>query len=124
MTRITLTTTAANSNAEERRLFMDEINVMKKVSNGNNPHILKMLGCVTATHPMMLVLQFVPHGNLKNYLKTIKATAVRTLLNVALPLFSIQSLMPIHYKVYSVGTHTHARARAHVQRTHTQAYKL
>ena len=88
MTRISLTTIAANSNAEERRLFMDEINVMKKVSNGNNPHILKMLGCVTATHPMMLVLQFVPHGNLKNYLKAIKATAVRTLLNVALPLFS------------------------------------
>ena len=52
---------------------MDEINVMKKVSDCNNPHILKMIGCVTSTHPMMVVLQFVPHGNLKDYLKAQRA---------------------------------------------------
>ena len=52
---------------------MDEINVMKRVSDGNNPHILKMLGCVTTTNPMMLILQFVPHGNLKDYLRAMKA---------------------------------------------------
>ena len=51
---------------------MDEINVMKKVSDGSNPHILKMLGCVTTTLPMMLVLQFVPHGSLKDYLKAMR----------------------------------------------------
>ena len=56
---------------------MDEINVMKKVSDGSNPHVLKMLGCVTTTLPMMLVLQFVPHGSLKDYLK-----AMRTVNNV------------------------------------------
>ena len=52
---------------------MDEINVMKRVSDGNNPHVLKMLGCITTTNPMMLILQFVPHGNLKNYLRAMKA---------------------------------------------------
>ena len=52
---------------------MDEINVMKKVSDCNNPHILKMIGCVTSTHPMMIVLKFVPHGNLKDYLKAQRA---------------------------------------------------
>ena len=46
---------------------------MKRVSDGNNPHVLKMLGCVTATNPMMLVLQFVPQGNLKNYLRAMKS---------------------------------------------------
>ena len=51
---------------------MDEINVMKRVSYGNHLHVLKMLGCVTATDPMMLVLQFVPQGNLKNYLRGMK----------------------------------------------------
>ena len=61
-----------NSSAEEKQLFTDEINVMKRVSDGNNPHVLKMLGCVTATNPMMLVLQFVPQGNLKNYLRAMK----------------------------------------------------
>ena len=53
-------------------MFVDEINVMKTVSVGNNPHVLKMLGCVTATNPMMLVLQFVPQGNLKNYVRAMK----------------------------------------------------
>ena len=61
-----------NSSAEEKQLFIDEINVMKRVSDDNNPHVLKMLGCVTATNPMMLVLQFVPQGNLKNYLRAMK----------------------------------------------------
>ena len=46
---------------------------MKRVSEGRNPHILKMLGCVTTTNPMMLILQFVPHGNLKDYLRAMKA---------------------------------------------------
>ena len=58
-------------------MFMDEINVTKAVSVGNNPHVLKMLGCVTATNPMMLVLQFVPLGNLKNYLRAMKTVDVR-----------------------------------------------
>ena len=51
---------------------MDEIKMMKRVSDGTNPHILKMLGCVTATFPKMLILQFVPHGNLKDYLRAMK----------------------------------------------------
>ena len=63
---------ADNSSAEEKQFFMDEINVMKRVSYGNHLHVLKMLGCVTATDPMMLVLQFVPQGNLKNYLRGMK----------------------------------------------------
>ena len=63
-----------SSGAHERKLFMDEIQVMKRVSDGNNvnPHVLKMIGCVTTTHPMMLLLQFVPHGNLRNYLGAMK----------------------------------------------------
>lgn len=55
-------------------MFMDEIDVMKKVSDGNNPHVLQMLGCVTTTLPMMLLLQFVPNGSLKDCLKAEKIT--------------------------------------------------
>ena len=51
---------------------MDEINVMKRVSDGLNPHVLKMIGCVTTTYPMMLVMEFVPHGSLKDYLRAKK----------------------------------------------------
>ena len=63
---------SGNSNDHERKLFKDEINVMKRVSNGINPHVLKMLGCVTTTFPMMLILQFVPHGSLKDYLRAMR----------------------------------------------------
>ena len=67
-----------NSSGNERRLFLDEIRVMKKVSDGYNPHVLKMIGCVTATLPIMLLMQFVPHGSLKDYLRAMKpSTEVR-----------------------------------------------
>ena len=62
-----------NSSGNERRLFLDEIRVMKKVSDGYNPHVLKMIGCVTTTLPTMLLMQFVPHGSLKDYLRALKA---------------------------------------------------
>ena len=57
---------------------MDEISVMKKVSDGNNPHVLKMIGCVTTTLPTLLLMQFVPHGSLKDHLRSLAgATEVR-----------------------------------------------
>ena len=58
-----------SSRSHEKKFFVNEIEVMKRVSDGNSPHVLKMLGCVTTSFPMMLVLQFVPHGNLKDYLR-------------------------------------------------------
>ena len=59
-------------------MFSDEIDVMKKVSDGSNPHVLQMIGCVTTTFPMMLLLQFVPNGDLKDYLRSSQfATSVR-----------------------------------------------
>ena len=66
-------TFADNSTAEETRLFMDEIRVMKRVSDSESPHILQMIGCVTNTLPPIILLEFVPHGNLKDYLRKLKA---------------------------------------------------
>ena len=42
---------------------------MKKVSAGNNPHVVKMVGCVTLSSPVMLLLEYIPHGNLCDYLR-------------------------------------------------------
>ena len=64
---------SGGSRGEERKLFLDEINLMKRISDGSNPHVLKMLGCVTTTLPMMLIMQFVPHGSLKEYLRAMKS---------------------------------------------------
>ena len=52
--------------------------MMKKVSDGNNPHVLKMIGCVTTTLPTLLLMRFVPHGSLKDYLRSLAgSTEVR-----------------------------------------------
>lgn len=62
---------AGFNSVEECKLFSDEINVMKKVSDGcSNPHVLQMIGCVTVTFPMMLLLQYLPNGSLKDYLRS------------------------------------------------------
>ena len=38
---------------------------MKKVSAGNNPHVVKMVGCVTLSSLVMLMVEYVSHGNLR-----------------------------------------------------------
>ena len=68
----------SDNQVHERKLFMDEIEVMKKVSCGDNPHVLKMLACVTTTFPMMLILQYVSHGSLKDYLRVMKNVRVKS----------------------------------------------
>lgn len=76
--RCNMTFNIANSgfsSNNEGKLFMDEINVMKIVSDGINPHVLKMIGCVSTTLPMLLLMQFVPHGSLKSYLRAKKGVA-------------------------------------------------
>ena len=43
---------------------------MKKVSAGQNPHVVSMVGCVTVQEPLSLITEFVPYGNLLQYLRT------------------------------------------------------
>jgi serine/threonine protein kinase len=54
----------------ERRDFLSEIEMMKKVSAGQNPHVVSMVGCVTVQEPLSLITEFVPYGNLLQYLRT------------------------------------------------------
>ena len=46
---------------------------MKRVSEGNNPHVVKMVGCVATMLPLALLLEYVPHGNLREFLKHCKS---------------------------------------------------
>jgi proto-oncogene tyrosine-protein kinase Ret len=55
---------------ENIKAFLAEIELMKKVSEGNNSHVVKMVGCVTLSIPLALILEYVPQGNLRDYLKT------------------------------------------------------
>ena len=55
----------------EKKDFLAEIEMMKKISEGHNPHVVAMLGCVTTQEPLWLVLEFVQLGNLLNYLRNV-----------------------------------------------------
>lgn len=42
---------------------------MKKISSGKNQRVVNMLGSVTIQEPMLLVTEFVVHGDLLTYLR-------------------------------------------------------
>ena len=56
----------------ERSDFFTEIDTMKMVAEGNNPHVVNMVGCVTLQEPICLVTEFVKYGDLLSYLTTIR----------------------------------------------------
>ena len=43
---------------------------MKKVSEGHNPHVVAMLGCVASQEPLCLVTELVDYGDLLSYLRS------------------------------------------------------
>ena len=45
---------------------------MKKVAEGNNPHVITFIGCVTVQEPLCLITEFVKYGDLLSYLETIR----------------------------------------------------
>ena len=45
---------------------------MKKVAQGNNPHVITFIGCVTLQEPLCLITEFVKYGDLLSYLETIR----------------------------------------------------
>ena len=59
---------------DDAEAFLAEIEMMKRVSEGNNSHVVKMVGCVTLSIPLALILEYVPQGNLRDYLRTAKTT--------------------------------------------------
>jgi len=54
---------------KERSDFLLEIDMMKKISEGYCANIVNMVGCVTLQEPLCLVTEFVPHGDLLDYLR-------------------------------------------------------
>ena len=61
--------------AAEKVNFVKEIEMMKGVSGGENAlrhFVVNMLGCVTTQEPMLLILEFVSHGDLQSYLRAIR----------------------------------------------------
>ena len=58
--------TASN---KEKSDFWIEIDMMKKISSGFCANVVNMIGCVTLQEPLCLITEFVPHGDLLDYLR-------------------------------------------------------
>ena len=59
-----------SAKGSERQDFLSEIEMMKKVAEGQNPHVVGLLGCVTIQEPLCLITEFVKYGDLLSYLRT------------------------------------------------------
>lgn len=59
----------ASASRSEKNDFLKEIELMKKISQGRNPRVVNMIGAVTIQEPMVLVTEFVMHGDLLTYLR-------------------------------------------------------
>ena len=59
-----------SAKGNERQDFLSEIEMMKKVAEGQNPHVVGLLGCVTIQEPLCLITEFVKFGDLLSYLRT------------------------------------------------------
>ena len=43
--------------------------MMKMISEGHNPNVIGLVGCVTLQEPLSLILEFVTYGDLLSYLR-------------------------------------------------------
>ena len=62
----------ATASGIERTDFLKEIDTMKMIAEGNNPHVVHMVGCVTIQEPLCLITEFIKYGDLLTYLTKIR----------------------------------------------------
>jgi len=57
----------ANASESDRRNLLSELNLMKKLKS--HPHVIKLMGCVTVSDPLLVLIEYVPYGDLLGYLR-------------------------------------------------------
>ncbi|CAH3147000.1 unnamed protein product [Pocillopora meandrina] len=57
----------ANAKVSYKRELMKELETMKKLKK--NPHVIKLLGCVTESEELLVLIEYVPFGDLLGYLR-------------------------------------------------------
>ena len=62
--------TSENARQDEIDDFKAEIDFMKTI--GLHENIVTMLGCSTLYHPVCLIVEYVPHGDLLHYLRDLR----------------------------------------------------
>ncbi|XP_068733578.1 fibroblast growth factor receptor 4-like isoform X3 [Montipora capricornis] len=57
----------ANAPESDKRDLKSELDLMKTLKP--HPHVIKLLGCVTESDPLLVLIEFVPYGDLLGYLR-------------------------------------------------------
>lgn len=69
----TMKNSASDSDKHE---FLREFEIMKLTNSLNHDNITKLLGSVTKSHPCMMVLELMPNGNLRSFLRATRSQDV------------------------------------------------
>ncbi|XP_066024475.1 fibroblast growth factor receptor 3-like isoform X3 [Pocillopora verrucosa] len=57
----------SNAAESDKRDLMAELDTMKQLKP--HPHVIKLLGCVTESEPLLVLIEYVPFGDLLGYLR-------------------------------------------------------
>ena len=81
----------AKANSSERKDFVNEIEMMKTVAKGGNPHVVGLIGC---EEPLCLIIEYLKYGDLRAYLHSIKEEVNK---NRILVVFAVRVLVGYIY---------------------------
>ena len=70
--------------------FLGVAKVMKRI---RHPNLVQLLGVCTSEHPFFIIMEFMPKGNLLNYLQSSKKMECATLVHVAQQVVSAMSYL-------------------------------
>ena len=59
---------AGTATCQSKALFLEEIELMKKVSTTSNNHIVQLIGYILLEQPIAMVMEYAPFGDLHSNL--------------------------------------------------------
>ncbi|XP_067030252.1 tyrosine kinase receptor Cad96Ca-like isoform X2 [Acropora muricata] len=66
-TSVAIKMVKANAAESDKRDLKSELELMKTLKP--HPHVIKLLGCVTKSEPLLVLIEYVPYGDLLGYLR-------------------------------------------------------
>ncbi|XP_067030266.1 fibroblast growth factor receptor 1-like isoform X2 [Acropora muricata] len=66
-TSVAIKMVKANAPESDKRDLKSELELMKTLKP--HPHVIKLLGCVTKSEPLLVLIEYVPYGDLLGYLR-------------------------------------------------------
>ncbi|XP_066024499.1 proto-oncogene tyrosine-protein kinase receptor Ret-like isoform X3 [Pocillopora verrucosa] len=67
MTTVAIKMLKSNADESDKRDLMKELETMKQLKP--HPYVIKLLGCITESEPLLVLIEYVPFGDLLGYLR-------------------------------------------------------